>query len=195
MNKIDISDRFAEMWRISRQDAGKSQEYMAKALGVSKKTIQNWEEGTSCPNQAKGFEWFNVLGLQPLPYYLQLLYPSFTGLEPNSSDQDIDKALTDLILSLPTDSKRKILYIANGLHGSSPAAVLNMIIADLNTPLRARLNIALTIISNYELSKNLGETSDYIQPDMELLKLAYERSFESVKNNQSHYSTVFKEDA
>ena len=34
--------RFARIWALSRGNAGKSQEFMASGLGVSKKTIQNW---------------------------------------------------------------------------------------------------------------------------------------------------------
>ncbi len=71
MDRYDINERFAKMWRKSRNAAGKSQEFVAKSLGVNKKTVQNWEAGTSCPSQEKGFEWFQVLGIQPLPDHIQ----------------------------------------------------------------------------------------------------------------------------
>ena len=48
----DITDRerqFAKIWADSRVDAGKTQDYMAKGLGVSKKTIQNWENDVRKP--------------------------------------------------------------------------------------------------------------------------------------------------
>ena len=78
LQRIDISEKFASMWRKSREDAGKSQDFMAKAMRVSKRTIQNWEAGISCPSQSAGLEWFQILGLAPLPYYLELLYPEHT---------------------------------------------------------------------------------------------------------------------
>ena len=43
MTRNEIADRFGMMWKKSRCNAGVSQEYMAKALGVSKKTIQNYD--------------------------------------------------------------------------------------------------------------------------------------------------------
>ena len=46
-NKSDRVKRFAQIWSLSRADTGKTQEYMANGLGVSKKTIQNWEKGAS----------------------------------------------------------------------------------------------------------------------------------------------------
>lgn len=48
-NKSDRVKRFAQIWSLSRADTGKTQEYMANGLGVSKKTIQNWEKGASAP--------------------------------------------------------------------------------------------------------------------------------------------------
>ena len=50
MNKAEFSDRLASVWLRSRGQAGKTQEYVAKSLGVSKKTVQNWEAGTAAPN-------------------------------------------------------------------------------------------------------------------------------------------------
>ena len=40
-SKSERNKRFAKIWSLSRSDAGKTQEYMASGLGVSKKTIQN----------------------------------------------------------------------------------------------------------------------------------------------------------
>ena len=61
--------RFAEIWWKSRADAGMTQERLAVELGVSRKTIQNWESGATSPSLYQGTEWFRALGLNPLPYY------------------------------------------------------------------------------------------------------------------------------
>ena len=112
MKKYDISERFAKMWRTSREAAGKSQDYMAKALGVSKKTVQNWENGTSCPSQQMGFEWFMVLGVQPMPYYLKLLYPyEFDRIEPGANKKDVGIALLTLVSNLTALNSNLILLI------------------------------------------------------------------------------------
>ena len=87
------AQRFAKIWEQSRADAGKTQDYMAKGLGVPRKTIQNWEKGETAPDLFMGSEWFRVLGINPLPYYLSFVYPEkFEGVEPGDSDEIIDAA-------------------------------------------------------------------------------------------------------
>ena len=95
-SKSERNKRFAKIWSLSRSDAGKTQEYMASGLGVSKKTIQNWEKGVSAPDLYEGSEWFRVLGSNPMPYYLAFLYPwLFDGITPEDDDQDIEQALLE----------------------------------------------------------------------------------------------------
>lgn len=195
MKKYEIAERFAKMWRTSRESVGKSQDYMAKALGVSKKTVQNWEAGTSCPSQQKGFEWFIVLGVQPMPYYLDILYPNeFGRLSPESSDMDITIALLTLISNLTGEQKRKLLYALTGRHGSSPICVLEMLTAYLQTPLDYRLNVASSVAVNYEISEAKGMLvrPDSIQPDMELLHLAIKKGREAVIEGKGSYTAVFE---
>ena len=43
LERKERADRFAKIWWKSRANMGVSQEYMALGLGVSRKTIQNWE--------------------------------------------------------------------------------------------------------------------------------------------------------
>ena len=78
-SRIDRITRFSKIWWQSRADAEKSQEFMALGLGVSKKTVQNWEKGISAPDLFQGSEWFRILGLNPLPYYLAFLFPELFG--------------------------------------------------------------------------------------------------------------------
>lgn len=40
----------ATMIARARSDAGLSQRYIAQALGVSERTVKNWEVGSSLPN-------------------------------------------------------------------------------------------------------------------------------------------------
>lgn len=81
MDRASKVKRFAEIWMRSRAEAGITQETMAMELGVSKKTIQNWERGLSFPNAFQIFEWFEVLGKNPIPYMLAYQYPSNTDLD------------------------------------------------------------------------------------------------------------------
>lgn len=190
MNRNDIADKFGMMWKKSRSDAGVSQEYMAKALGVSKKTIQNWESGIGAPSQIVGFEWFHVLGLQPLPYYLDILY----GKCEDVSDEDnekLDAALDEAIKRLNPYMKRKLLYILDADHGSSTAGVLDMIVTHLHCPLPLRIGVAQHILSNYQISEVYEANSDLIKCDTAILEKSIENCKKAVKDRKTKYSNLY----
>ena len=193
MNRVEIADRFARMYSSARHAAGVSQAQAAKVMGVSKSTIQNWESGISSPSAIQTFVYFKHLGIQPLPYYLQLIYPvEFDWTREQAKDEEVDKALETLLRDLPVDAKRKILYIAYGDHGSSPMAVLDLICAHLHTPLVARIGVAELIRSNLQLTEALGRTikADLIMPNMSILNTAIANAKEAVKERAMHYTAL-----
>lgn len=170
MNNVDIADKFGKMWKQSRLDAGKSQEYMAKALGVSKKTIQNWEAGYASPSQIMGFKWFEALDVPALPYYLQLFHDEFNGISKNSSDEEIRRALIKLIENLDINTVRKVLFLLYGDHGSPISAIVDLSVAYVHTPLPARIGVADLVVTNYEIASAYKDTADHIAPDVEYLR-------------------------
>lgn len=185
-------DKFADIFRRSREDAGKSQDYMAKKLGVSKKTVQNWESGLSCPNQAIGFMWFKVLALQPLPYYLSIIYENFDGISPSVDDKKIEDALITYVHGMSNDERRKLLYFLYGNHGSSVDGVIEMLTAYLHTPLITRLNVAHSIITNYELARvnNIVVNPGHILPNFDLLLRSYENAKQAVLRKEKQYTNI-----
>lgn len=189
MNKLELNERFAYMYRKTREDAGKSQDYMARAMGVSKKTIQNWEDGTSSPNQTKSFEWFEILNLQPLPYYLDALYPGRFDTNNNNDDEIMDSIIR-LVSALPSDAKRKLLFFLSGNHGSSTIGMLELATAHLHVPLEGRINIAQSIATNYELSQYQGKLvcPDQIHPNMETLHRSIELGKRAVIKGEPSYT-------
>lgn len=189
INRIEAADGLSEMWKQSREDGGKSQEYMSKALGVSKKTVQNWEAGTSSPSQLMGFMWFKVLGIPPLPYYLELLYPEFKRVD---TDDEVLSALFALIRDMPLSAKKELLYMLGGVHGSSAPALLEMVTAHLQTPMRDRLNIAQSILTNYDIAQATGRIRHpgQIQPNIELLRRAVTEAEQTIKHGKESYTII-----
>lgn len=173
MNQIEIAEGFAQMWRKSREDAGKSQDFMAKALGVSKTTVQNWEAGTSCPNQMKGFEWFRALGLQPLPYYLELFYPASDTIS-SEEDKKIEEALIKYAKALRPSERKKLLFVVYGQHGSEFEELLEMLVAYFHTPDENRITVAQNVCTNFEIAQATNKlvAKDSIMPDIKLVKNA-----------------------
>lgn len=68
--EIEKAQQFGLMLATSRHFTGKSQKYMAQALGKSVTTIQNWESGIGEPTYRILEKWFSVLGLN-MSYYIR----------------------------------------------------------------------------------------------------------------------------
>ena len=193
MNLVELSERFGKMWKDARTAAGFSQVQAAKAMGVSRATIENWENGTSSPSQKAGFIYFYKLGVQPLPYYLRVLYPvEMETVDTREDDEEVTKALLTMMRDLPTTYKKKLLYVAYGDHGSSPAAVLDMVCAHLHTPLLMRIGVAALIKSNFVLALSIGRLigGSQAMPDVVLLERAITRAREAVKQKNESYSAL-----
>lgn len=194
--RIERAKRFSKIWWRSRADAEVSQEYAAIGVGVSRKTIQNWEKGISSPNLFQASEWFNVLGLNPLPYFLDYIFPEkVDGIKASDDDKRIDETLNHLIAQLPMSGKRQLLYMLYGNHGSSPNAVLNLMNAHLQTPLKDRIVHAAMIVENYELEKMLGNlvSPNNVKPDVEMIKKSMDNARTTVEKHRSGYHLIGSE--
>lgn len=172
----------------SRYVSGKSQEYVAGRLGISTKTVQNWESGKSMPDVAQLYNWFNAIQIPPHPYILAILYPD---VDSNKFDDEheMDKALLDMAKDLPYHEKKKLLFVLEGTHGSSPVSVIDMMVANLQTPLRDRMGVCQTIISNYEIAESLDLLTDKnaVRPSVKHLKEALQSAIAAVIKKQNSY--------
>ncbi|MGN1138732.1 MAG: helix-turn-helix transcriptional regulator [Ruminococcus sp.] len=190
--KVERAKRFAKIWWSSRADAGKSQEYMAIGIGVSKKTIQNWEKGVSSPSLLQSVDWFNLLGKNPLHYYLAFLYPTLFGdLSPQADDEKIEEALIELIKDSTSIEKRQLLYLMSGSHGSSWYCLLQMFTAHCHTTMQCRVTTARNIKENYEMNEKRGDLvcPENVRPDLSVLEAAINQGKQAVFENKSEYST------
>lgn len=188
--------RFAQIWAASRVASGKTQEYMAKGLGVSRKTIQNWENGVTVPDLFMGSEWFRVLGINPLPYYLSFLFPDlFADISPKDSDDDIERALVHLIKQSTAIEKRELLYLMAGRHGSSWYSLLQMFTAYCHTSMKSRVGVARNILDNFEIEKATGQLvcKTNVMPDIEMLHNAVEEGKRAVMAGNTGYTSVVNE--
>lgn len=182
----------AEALRTTRNEAGKSQEFMAFELGVTRRTILNWENGVSEPSVGQTIAWFKLVNKNPIPYLLQYTYPDMDKISSKDNDAKILAALMQLINDLPAEAVRQLMYLFFGNHGSSPRAVLQMITAHLQTPMKDRITHGQLVATNYEIAKRTGTLAnpDYIQPDCEYLDAAIATAKAAVEKNAKEYSTV-----
>lgn len=158
----------AEALRITRYESGKSQEYMAFELGVSRRTVQNWETAVSEPSVTQATHWFQLLDKNPIPFLLQTVYPDMDKISHRDSDARILASLLQLINDLPAEGVRQLMYLFFGDHGSSPRAVLQMVTAHLQTPMKDRISHGQLIASDYEIAQITGTLAhpEHIQPDL-----------------------------
>lgn len=184
-----MDSRLADVLMKSRYDGGKSQTYLAKGIGVSKKTIQHWESGVSQPSIEHLIEWFKACGVNPMHYLLEYISPgAFDRFNYNDKDT-VDKAFRSLSKNLPHEDKLAMLYIYYGQHGSSPESIMQMILAHLHNPLRDRISIAIHIATYYRLNESTDTLvgGSLPQPNMEMLDEAILAAAESVKNKDKGY--------
>lgn len=168
--------------RIGRK---KSQESLALSLGVARKTIQNWENDISSPSIKQAIDYFKALGLSPLPALLEYLYP-----ELKDQFQDKRKELQVLISDLPLETIDQLLNLFYGEHGSSPRAIMNLLSAHLETPMKDRVSNGSLIVKNYELAKKKHKTLERVKVDLELLHQALQEGEEAfVKGSEAYVLT------
>ena len=105
MTKKNYSQAVADVLAKSRIDAGFSQRKMAKLLGVHCSTIQNWENNITEPSMAMVHEWFDVLHLPFLSYYLK----DFTDCC-NGSRNVLDR-IKDTAALYPPEYQEKLLEL------------------------------------------------------------------------------------
>lgn len=167
---------------LSRYKANKSQEFIAERLEVSRKTVQNWEKGTSEPTITQVFNWFHALGVNPVSFLFDFAYPTdFRGLG-DKTDEEVDRAFEHLSDSLSKGDKLAILYLYTGEHGSSPSSIVQLMLAHLHNPLRDRIPIASNILTVYCMNKVKGDLicEEFPLPDEGRLSRSIHSAIESV---------------
>lgn len=187
---------FAEMHARVRTNGHKSQDYMAMELGVSKKTIQNWEKGISSPTFFQSLEWFRILKVNPIPYYIQCVFP-YRNVRGKKTDPDevIEERFEMLSEQFSINTKRALVYLFLGEHGSSPTAVVQFILEYLHMPMKERALIAKMTSEAYAINKEMGNIvcPDNILPITDLLDRSIEAAKASVIQKCESYSPVEEE--
>lgn len=184
--------KISQVLKKSRKASGKTQDYVAQKLGVSKKTIQNWEKGITCPDLIQWEMWFTSLGQNPLPYHLSVQYPWLSDdITDLNDDSKIEEDLVQLIHNMPTIEKKELLFLMSGLHGSSWYSLLQMFTAHCHTTMQSRVAAARIILENYEMESRTGEIvcKGEIMPDTKMLSHAINQGKQAAQNNQNRYTT------
>lgn len=184
-----------EILMVSRARAGMTQDEIADLLGVTRRTVIHWEEGSSCPTVDMFAKWFNVLGLQPMPFISRAIHQHASTIKKEAPEPEVDAALQEIIGDLDVEYKRKILYCLIAAHGSSVNGAIDMITAHLHAPLRDRINVAAMILSNYKLAQRRGELiyPHEIQPNIRNLEMCIQLATDAAIADKMEYNTDIEE--
>ncbi len=201
--RSDRIERFARIFWQSREDAGKTQKYMESRMGVTRRTIANWEKGVSSPTFSQAYLWFQALGLNPLPYYFSFLYPeAMENLFHAKEDDSLVSAFELMKTILPDTMLKQLYFIFTGNHGVSLKTFSELQTSHLHLPMRDRVYTAHSIVYFYRLSQvqNLTNAPDKIPTAIDYLEEAVDQGMSAVINSRlgytnmagHHYSDIFK---
>lgn len=192
-NEEDMK-RLSRMLMLSRAESGLSQEKVALELGIARKTVQNWEKGSSAPTLPQAIAWFKVMKISAMPYFIQFMFPDMEVVGKKTDDKKLRAELIEMIETLPTEGIKQLTYLLCGNHGSSPRAILNLITAYLNTNMSDRYKNAYSIVENYKLSCDSNNNKKVANvnavPDIQLLDKALDRSRKAIIEGKESYMLI-----
>lgn len=186
------NEKMALLLSKSRTKAGFTQKHMAKSLGKSVTTIKNWESGIGCPSFLDTLEWFDVVEMNVEKAILDFAYPQhFSQINQNTPAENVKKALTKYINEVLTDEEvRKLHYCMLGETGSSFHAQLELWNAHNHTTLKSRVNVARSVLDNYEMEEERNEliNMENARPNIDRLRNAIELGKIAAKKSSNAYT-------
>lgn len=176
----------------ARVEAGLSQREMAHLIGMTERTVQNWEKGQSSPDGDEIMDWFTACGASPLAAMQEMLHPElYRKQATNMTDEELDAAIAGFLDTSPRIVKEMILFIVLGKHGSYPPAAIAEICANLHTPLQNKVSVCGQVLDNYNcaVATHTDPVPDDVHPPVELLTTAYKAGKEAARRGETSYTT------
>lgn len=180
----------------ARVKAGLSQREMARMIEKNERTVQNWEKGQSSPDSDEIMDWCTACGVSPITIFMEMLHPDLYKVpDDGKADDELNAELCRFVVNLPPLTKRLLLFILKGSHGSSPPAVISEIAANLHCPLNNRVSVCGTIIDQYNFAQSMGldPCPDAPQPHIDDLKINYKAGRTAAENGAFGYIGKKKE--
>ena len=180
----------------ARVKAGLSQREMARMIAKNERTVQNWEKGQSSPDSDEIMDWCTACGVSPITIFMEMLHPDLYKVpDDGKADDELNAELCRFVVNLPPLTKRLLLFILKGSHGSSPPAVISEIAANLHCPLNNRVSVCGAIIDQYNFAQSMGldPCPDDPQPHIDDLKINYKAGRTAAENGAFGYIGKKKE--
>lgn len=172
----------------ARQDANVSRKDLAKALGKTERTIQNWESGFN-PSFLDICMWFHAIGKSAWKYIQCSIYNHDVHYQDDYSEE-CRKELIKYFSAAENSEIRKVCYIIMGEHGSNWLALLEALFEHVCSPLAQRVISARSILISYSVDSQHTEIvgTGHILPDTDNLRRCIELGTEAAKAGRTSYS-------
>lgn len=180
----------------ARVSAGLSQVEIARRIEKGERTVQSWEKGFTSPDSDEIMDWCTACGVSPITVFMEVIHPELYALpDDGKPDEELNSELCRFVVNLPPLTKRLLLFILKGSHGSSPPAVISEAAANLHCPLNNRVSVCGTIIDQYTFAKirGLDPCPDDPQPPIDDLKINYKAGRAAAENGAFGYIGQKKE--
>ena len=180
----------------ARVSAGLSQREMAISLNRGERTVQSWEKGISSPDSDEVFDWCSACGVSPISVFMEMIHPELYAVpDDGKTDEELDAELCRFVVNLPPLTKRLLLFILKGRHGSYPPAVISEVAANLHCPLNNRVSICGAVIDHYSFAQSMGldPCPREPQPPLEDLRMNYKAGRAASENGDQGYIGSRKE--
>ena len=172
----------------ARMDANVSRKDLAKALGKTERTIQNWEDGFN-PSFLDICRWFHAIKKSAWTYIQCSIY----GHDVHYRDDLTDLCREELIRyfsAAGSSEVRKLSYLIMGQHGSNWLAMLEALFEHVCTPLAHRVISAYSILISYSIDAEHTEIVEpgNIMPDTDNIRRCIELGTAAAKAGKHSYT-------
>lgn len=101
------ADKIGTALAKARVEAGLSQREMAHLIGMTERTVQNWEKGQSSPDSDEIMDWFTACGASPLAAMQEMLHPElYRKQATDMTDEELDAAIASFLDNSPPHRQR-----------------------------------------------------------------------------------------
>lgn len=189
--KQEMIARLGSKLREIRENAGVSQETASRICHVSKTQIQKWENGDGTPSLQKAFDLCEELNENLIPYLYEAFFPrEFEHTKNDMTDEELERALFVVIHDLPTEYKRKLLFMLHENYGGSTLGLLDRATLYKQLPLRDRVSSTFSLHASYKTAEalNMLQFPDAPKPNLKLLEMSMMAGMESVLHGEDKYT-------
>lgn len=184
------AEKFGAYLRSAREKAGLTQLEMGNRLGINDRTVGRWESGTTIPNVLQARHYMAALGYSPIKSSMQYAAPEHFEKMGQSPEAD-RAALVHYFSTAATDREiSQLLFLIMCEHGSSWPAMLQMYVADAQSPLLERIAVATLIAAQYQIARERDRLvfPSEPQPDIGILIQAIEAARAAVTDGMTSYA-------